>query len=125
MYSATRSPPERARTVGEDNPYRIGNLTPIQMPNIDLGDIISKRKSFTTEEWMDLLLRSAGYEPDSLDLRTKLHFIERMVPLVERNYNLCELGPRGTGKSHIYNEVVPTPSCFPAGKRLQRTFSGD
>ncbi len=72
-------PARKSKNSGpEDNPYRIGNLTPIQMPNIDLGDIISKRKSFTTEEWMDLLLRSAGYEPDSLDLRTKLHFIERM-----------------------------------------------
>lgn len=108
----------------EDNPYRIGNLTPIQMPNIDLGDIISKRKSFTTEEWMDLLLRSAGYEPDSLDLRTKLHFVERMVPLVERNYNLCELGPRGTGKSHIYNEVSPYAILLSGGQTTTANLFG-
>ena len=108
----------------EDNPYRIGNLTPIQMPNIDMDDIISQRKAFTTEEWMDLLLRSAGYEPSSLDLRTKLHFIERMVPLAERNYNLCELGPRGTGKSHIYNEVSPYAILLSGGQTTTANLSG-
>ena len=118
-------PARKGKNSGpEDNPYRIGNLTPIQMPNIDLDDIISKRKSFTTEEWMDLLLRSAGYEPDSLDLRTKLHFIERMVPLVERNYNLCELGPRGTGKSHIYNEVSPYAILLSGGQTTTANLFG-
>ena len=118
-------PARKSKNSGpEDNPYRIGNLTPIQMPNIDLGGIISKRKSFTTEEWMDLLLRSAGYEPDSLDLRTKLHFIERMVPLVERNYNLCELGPRGTGKSHIYNEVSPYAILLSGGQTTTANLFG-
>lgn len=118
-------PVRKSKNSGpEDNPYRIGNLTPIQMPNIDLSDIISKRKSFTTEEWMDLLLRSAGYEPDSLDLRTKLHFIERMVPLVERNYNLCELGPRGTGKSHIYNEVSPYAILLSGGQTTTANLFG-
>lgn len=118
-------PARKSKNSGpEDNPYRIGNLTPIQMPNIDLDDIISKRKSFTTEEWMDLLLRSAGYEPDSLDLRTKLHFIERMVPLVERNYNLCELGPRGTGKSHIYNEVSPYAILLSGGQTTTANLFG-
>ena len=118
-------PARKSKNSGpEDNPYRIGNLTPIQMPNIDLGDVISKRKSFTTEEWMDLLLRSAGYESDSLDLRTKLHFIERMVPLVERNYNLCELGPRGTGKSHIYNEVSPYAILLSGGQTTTANLFG-
>lgn len=118
-------PARKSKNSGpEDNPYCIGNLTPIQMPNIDLDDIISKRKSFTTEEWMDLLLRSAGYEPDSLDLRTKLHFIERMVPLVERNYNLCELGPRGTGKSHIYNEVSPYAILLSGGQTTTANLFG-
>lgn len=118
-------PTRKSKNSGpEDNPYRIGNLTPIQMPNIDLDDIISERKSFTTEEWMDLLLRSAGYEPDSLDLRTKLHFIERMVPLVERNYNLCELGPRGTGKSHIYNEVSPYAILLSGGQTTTANLFG-
>ena len=118
-------PARKSKNSGpEDNPYRIGNLTPIQMPNIDLDDIITKRKSFATEEWMDLLLRSAGYEPDSLDLRTKLHFIERMVPLVERNYNLCELGPRGTGKSHIYNEVSPYAILLSGGQTTTANLFG-
>ena len=108
----------------EDNPYCIGNLTPIQMPNIDMDDIVSQRKVFTTEEWMDLLLRSAGYEPSSLDLRTKLHFIERMVPLAERNYNLCELGPRGTGKSHIYNEVSPYAILLSGGQTTTANLFG-
>ena len=118
-------PVRKSKNSGpEDNPYRIGDLTPIQMPNIDLDDIVSKRKSFTTEEWMDLLLRSAGYEPDSLDLRTKLHFIERMVPLVERNYNLCELGPRGTGKSHIYNEVSPYAILLSGGQTTTANLFG-
>lgn len=118
-------PIKRSKNSGpEDNPYRIGNLTPIQMPNIDMGDIISQRKAFTTEEWMDLLLRSAGYEPSSLDLRTKLHFIERMVPLAERNYNLCELGPRGTGKSHIYNEVSPYAILLSGGQTTTANLFG-
>lgn len=120
-----KKPVKVSRNSGpEDNPYRIGNLTPIQMPNIDMGDIVSQRKAFTTEEWMDLLLRSAGYEPSSLDLRTKLHFIERMVPLAERNYNLCELGPRGTGKSHIYNEVSPYAILLSGGQTTTANLFG-
>lgn len=120
-----KKPVKVSRNSGpEDNPYRIGNLTPIQMPNIDMDDIISQRKVFTTEEWMDLLLRSAGYEPSSLDLRTKLHFIERMVPLAERNYNLCELGPRGTGKSHIYNEVSPYAILLSGGQTTTANLFG-
>lgn len=120
-----KKPVKVSRNSGpEDNPYRIGNLTPIQMPNIDMDDIISQRKVFTTEEWMDLLLRSAGYEPSSLDLRTKLHFIERMVPLAERNYNLCELGPRGTGKSHIYNEVSPYAILLSGGRTTTANLFG-
>lgn len=120
-----KKPVKASKNSGpEDNPYRIGNLTPIQMPNIDMDDIVSQRKVFTTEEWMDLLLRSAGYEPSSLDLRTKLHFIERMVPLAERNYNLCELGPRGTGKSHIYNEVSPYAILLSGGQTTTANLFG-
>lgn len=85
----------------EDSPFRITSLKPIQLPNLDLDEIISCREAFTTEEWMNMLLRSEGMEPDAMDEKEKLHFIERMVPLVEHNYNLCELGPRGTGKSHL------------------------
>lgn len=118
-------PVKKGRHDGpEDNPYKIGNLTPIQMPNLNLDDIISKRSLFSTEEWIDVLLRSAGYEPESLDRRTKLHFIERMVPLVERNYNLCELGPRGTGKSHIYNEVSPYAILLSGGQTTTANLFG-
>lgn len=108
----------------EDNPFKISNLTPIQMPRLDLDSIVSKRSQFTTDEWIDLLLRSAGYEPSGMDLRTKLHFIERMVPLIERNYNLCELGPRGTGKSHIYNEVSPYAILLSGGQTTTANLFG-
>lgn len=113
------------RNLGpEDNPFKIGNLTPIQMPNLNLDDILNARPAFTTSEWIDLLLRSAGYEPAMLDQRTKLHFIERMVPLLERNYNLCELGPRGTGKSHIYNEVSPYAILLSGGQTTTANLFG-
>ncbi|HJG31861.1 MAG TPA: BREX system Lon protease-like protein BrxL [Collinsella ihuae] len=91
----------------EGSPFHIASLTPIQMPNLDVDELISHRSAFTTDEWIALILRSAGYEPAALTPRERLHFLTRMVPLVELNYNLCELGPRGTGKSHIYTEVSP------------------
>ena len=100
----------------EDSPFRIASLTPIQMPNLNLGELISHREAFTTDEWISLLLRSAGYEPTQLTARERLHFLERMVPLVERNYNLVELGPRGTGKSHIYTEVSPYSYLLSGGQ---------
>ena len=91
-------------------PFTITSLDPIQVPTIDLKVITEGRKSFTKEEWMDLLIRSMGIEPAKLSEEVKWHFIERAVPLVENNYNLCELGPRGTGKSHIYKEI--SPNCI-------------
>lgn len=100
----------------EDSPFRITNLKPIQLPNLELDDIISKRQEFSTEEWMDMLLRSEGMEPSVLSEKEKLHFLERMVPLVEHNYNLCELGPRGTGKSHLYKEISPYSILMSGGQ---------
>ena len=91
----------RKKRGPEDSPFRILGLKPIQLPNLDAAEMIDKRKEFTTEEWIAMLLRSEGMEPDALSEKEKLHFIERMVPLAEHNYNLCELGPRGTGKSHL------------------------
>lgn len=91
----------------ENSPFHIASLTPIQMPNLDIDELISHRADFTADEWIALILRSAGYEPSALTPRERLHFLTRMMPLVELNYNLCELGPRGTGKSHIYTEVSP------------------
>lgn len=108
--------PRRKKRGPEDSPFKIVSLKPIQMPNLDLNEIISKRKEFSFEEWRDLLLRSAGYEPDALSEKEKMHFIERMVPLVERNYNYCELGPRGTGKSHIYKEISPYSILMSGGQ---------
>lgn len=90
-----------------DSPFNIVSLKPIQMPNLDLNAIIDARKNFTKDEWIDLVLRSAGYEPTELSQKQKMHYLLRMVPMVEKNYNLVELGPRGTGKSYIYSEISP------------------
>lgn len=100
----------------EDSPFKIASLTPIQMPSLDLSEFVSHRGDFTTDEWVALLLRSAGYEPTVLTPRERMHFLTRMVPLVELNYNLCELGPRGTGKSHIYTEVSPYSYLLSGGQ---------
>lgn len=108
--------PKRKKRGPEDSPFKILSLKPIQMPNLDLHEMISLRKNFSYEEWRDLLLRSAGYEPDALSEKEKMHFIERMVPLIERNYNYCELGPRGTGKSHIYKEISPYSILMSGGQ---------
>lgn len=95
---------------------KIRNLQPIQLPNIDLEDILSNRKNFTKEEWIDILLRSCGMEPTQFDKRVKWLLIARLIPLVENNFNLCELGPRGTGKSHIYKEISPNSILVSGGQ---------
>ena len=97
-------------------PIQIRNLKPIQMPHIDIDDLKAGRKAFTKEEWMDVLLRSIGMEPDSLTTREKWLLILRMVPLVENNYNLCELGPRSTGKSHLFKEISPNSILVSGGQ---------
>ena len=100
----------------EDSPFRISSLRPIQLPNLDMNEIIAQREKFSTEEWLNMLLRSEGMEPDALQEKEKLHLLERMVPLVEHNYNLCELGPRGTGKSHLYKEISPYSILMSGGQ---------
>lgn len=97
-------------------PIQIRKLTPIQMPHIDIDDLKSGRKAFTKDEWMDVLLRSIGMEPDELTIREKWLLILRMVPLVENNYNLCELGPRSTGKSHLFKEISPNSILVSGGQ---------
>jgi ATP-dependent Lon protease len=97
-------------------PIQIRNLKPIQMPHIDIDDLKAGRKAFTKEEWMDVLLRSIGMEPDALNTREKWLLILRMIPLVENNYNLCELGPRSTGKSHLYKEISPNSILVSGGQ---------
>ena len=120
--------PQKKRKSGkrgpEDSPFHVVSLKPIQMPNLDLDDLVSYREQFTTQEWMDLLLRSCGYEPTALTDKQKLHFIARMVPLVERNFNLCELGPRGTGKSHVYKEISPYAILLSGGQTTTANLFG-
>ncbi|MCY0893811.1 MAG: protease Lon-related BREX system protein BrxL [Acidibacillus sp.] len=98
------------------NPFSISSLQPIQMPNMDLNEILEGRKSFTKEEWIDALIRSIGMEPTQMEERVKWHLLLRLVPLVENNYNLCELGPRGTGKSHVYKELSPNSILVSGGQ---------
>lgn len=98
-----------------DSPFEISSLKPIQMPNLDLDEIKDARANFTKEEWMTLLLRSAGYEPDELSEKEKLHYLLRFVPFIQKNYNLVELGPRGTGKSHAYSELSPYSILMSSG----------
>lgn len=98
------------------SPFNISSLNPIQMPNLDLNEIMEGRKNFTKEEWIDVLIRSIGMEPTNLEEKAKWHMLLRMVPLVENNYNLCELGPRGTGKSHIYKEISPNSILVSGGQ---------
>ena len=97
-------------------PFKVAALDPIQLPNMDMTQIFEGRRYFTKEEWMDILIRSMGIEPTRLTDIQKWHFIERAVPLVENNYNLCELGPRGTGKSHIYKEISPNSILVSGGQ---------
>ena len=94
----------------------IRKLTPIQMPHVDIDDLKKGRKAFTKEEWIDVLLRSIGMEPDQLTYREKWLLLLRMIPLVENNFNLCELGPRSTGKSHLYREVSPNSILVSGGQ---------
>lgn len=99
-----------------DCPIHIRKLTPIQMPHIDLDELKRGRKNFTKDEWIDVLLRSIGMEPDTLSYREKWLLITRMLPLVENNFNLCELGPRSTGKSHLYKEISPNSILVSGGQ---------
>lgn len=98
------------------SPFIICDLKPIQMPGMDLQELYAARKAFTEEQWMDVLLRSTGMEPTNFEQRVKWHLLARMIPLVENNYNVCELGPRGTGKSHIYKEISPNSILISGGQ---------
>lgn len=98
------------------SPFNINDITPIQMPNLDKNEIIDARKEFTKDEWIDLILRSTGMECTQFDYRVKWHLLARLVPLVENNVNICELGPRGTGKSHIYKEISPNSILVSGGQ---------
>ncbi|MDD5368833.1 MAG: protease Lon-related BREX system protein BrxL [Anaerolineaceae bacterium] len=93
--------------TGKRSPFWIDDLRPIQLATFDLKDYCEGRRTFSTDEWIDLLIRTMGMEPTHFDRRLKLLFLLRLVPLCEQNYNLIELGPRGTGKSYAYQELSP------------------
>ena len=97
-------------------PIQIHKLTPIQMPHVDIVELKEGRKAFTKDEWIDVLLRSIGMEPDELQYREKWLLLARMLPLIENNFNLCELGPRSTGKSHLYKEISPNSILVSGGQ---------
>lgn len=103
---------ENSRT----SPFRIANLKPIQMPATDVEEYIGNRKFFTLEEWIEVICRSVGMEPSNLDKQTRWHLVARMIPFVENNYNICELGPRGTGKSYVYDELSPYSILISGGQ---------
>lgn len=98
------------------SPIKIAKLNPIQMPHVDINELKEGRKAFTKNEWIDVILRSIGMEADQLNEREKWLLLLRLVPLIENNYNLCELGPRSTGKSHVYKEISPNSILVSGGQ---------
>src|SRR5688572_25242267 len=103
-------------------PFWIDKLTPIQIATFDLEEYKRVRRDFTTDEWIDLMLRSMGYEPGEISRRLKLNFLTRLIPLAERNYNLIELGPRGTGKSYVVQEISPYSALLTGGTTVANLF---
>lgn len=106
----------RFKKKQEFSPISITRLTPVQMPHVDMMELREGRKAFTKDEWIDLLLRSTGMEPDAFTYREKWLLLSRMLPLVENNFNFCELGPRSTGKSHLYKEISPNSILVSGGQ---------
>ena len=97
-------------------PWILNSIKPIQLAQFDYEDYLSKRKEFTTDEWIDLILQSIGFNPEMLSRRNKFLQLVRLIPFCERNYNLVELGPKGTGKSHIYTEFSPHGTLISGGE---------
>ncbi|MGO5207194.1 protease Lon-related BREX system protein BrxL [Bacillota bacterium LCP21S3_F9] len=100
----------------DTTPISIRKLTPIQLPSVNMEELKEGRKNFTKDEWLDVLMRSIGMEPDELKEREKWLLLTRMIPLIENNFNLCELGPRSTGKSYLYKEVSPNSILVSGGQ---------
>ena len=98
------------------SPWIMGSLKPIQMSSFDMDSYLTARKQFTTDEWIDLLIQSVGFNPEMFGKRNKLSQLVRLIPFCERNYNLIELGPKGTGKSHIYSEFSPHGMLISGGE---------
>ena len=130
VFATPGAPRPRSRRRGgrrrrpQESPFRVASLKPIQMPNFDLERVLAARADFSRDEWERVLLRSAGYEPDAMEPRVRMHFLMRMVPLVEHNYNLCELGPRGTGKTYVYQEVSPYAYVISGGSATTASIFG-
>ncbi len=98
------------------SPFSVVTLKAIQIPSMNMQEVYDARRAFSMDQWLDLLLRSIGMEPANLEQRTKWHLVARMIPFVENNYNVCELGPRGTGKSHVYKECSPNSLLVSGGQ---------
>jgi ATP-dependent Lon protease len=113
---------ENDEEAGGKNPFWIDKLTPIQIATFDLDDYRNVRRQFTTDEWLNLIVRSMGYEPSEMSRRLKLLFLVRLIPLAERNYNLVELGPRGTGKSYVVQEISPYTALLTGGTTVANLF---
>ena len=103
---------DNARVV----PWILGSIKPIQLSNFDYDGYVAGRRQFTTDEWIDLLIQSIGFNPELFGRRAKLIQLVRLIPFVERNYNLIELGPKGTGKSHIFSEFSPHGMLISGGE---------
>lgn len=97
-------------------PWILGSIKPIQLSNFDFDGYLAARAEFTTDEWIDLLIQSIGFNPELFGRRAKLIQLARLIPFVERNYNLVELGPKGTGKSHIFSEFSPHGMLISGGE---------
>ncbi|MGV0034198.1 MAG: protease Lon-related BREX system protein BrxL [Candidatus Azotimanducaceae bacterium WSBS_2022_MAG_OTU7] len=100
----------------KDSPFGVSILKPIQMPNMDMAALFAGRRALSTRQWRETLVRSIGMEPATLEADVQWHLLARMIPFVENNYNVCELGPRGTGKSHIYKECSPNSILVSGGQ---------
>lgn len=98
------------------SPWTVESLKPIQISGVDFDSFLEARKAFSTDEWIDILLQSIGFDPQAFGRRSKLLQVMRLIPFVERNYNLIELGPKGTGKSHVYSEFSPHGQLISGGE---------
>ncbi len=106
----------------DDYTFYVEDLRPIQISRFSYEDYVKMRKEFTRDEWRNVILRSVGLEPEQLTVREQLHFLARLIPLVEQNYNFLELGPRGTGKSYVYSEFTPYSTLLSGGQTTTATL---